>query len=114
MIYVHVTEIDRSNSKHNRYIRFDLDDSKDFCYRSRVSYSAFFHSYKRMRNHTNKFLYISKQVYEFQIDVDTWDYMMKKNPNLPDIYSSVPVVTVKNLWEFYKLIGYDYKTKKWI
>lgn len=39
--------------------------------------------------------------------------MMKEQPNLPDIYSSIPVVNVKNIWEFYKLISYDYKTKKW-
>ena len=114
MIETHVTELTRSDSKHNRYIRFDLDDGKDFCYRSRVSHDAFFRNYKRMRNHTDKFLYISKHTDEFQIDVDAWAFMMNKHPDLSDIYNSVPVVTVKNLWEFYKLIGYDYKTKKWI
>ena len=114
MIEIVVTELNRSDSKHNRYIRFDLDDGKDFCYRSRVSHGAFFRNYKRMRNHTSKFLYISKRMYEFQFDLNAWAYMMNKYPDLPDIHGSVPVVTVKNLWGFYKLIGYDYKTKKWI
>ena len=115
-IQIHVTEIARNNLfNHNRYIRFDLDDGKDFCYRSRVSHGAFFNNYKgKKRNRTDKYLYYAKHLREFQIDLDVWAKMMKEHPDLPDIYSSVPVVTVKNIWEFYKLIGYDYKTKKWI
>ena len=115
-IQKHVVEIDRSNLfKHNRYIHFDLDDGKDFCYRSRVSHTAFFSNYKRKaRNLSDKYLYHSKHLEEFQIDLDVWAKMMKEHPDLTDIYSSVPVITVKNIWEFYKLIGYDYKTKKWL
>lgn len=112
-IQIHVTELTRPG-KHTRYIRFDLDDGKDFCYRSRVSHAAFFHHYKKMRNLNDKFSYISIHMNQFQIDLDVWAKMMKEHPDLPDIYSSVPVVIVKNIWEFYKLIGYDYKTKKWI
>lgn len=98
---------------HNQYIRFDLDDGKDFCYRSRVSHGAFFHSAKQ-RNRNKKFLYTSKHDNEHQISIDHWREMMNKYPNLTDIYASVPIVHVKNLWEFYKLIGYDYKSKKWL
>lgn len=115
-IQIHVTEVTRNDLfNHNRYIRFDLDDGKDFCYRSRVSHTAFFSSnYKRKaRNRSDKYLYHSKHLNEFQIDLDVWAKMMKEHPNLPDIYSSIPVVNVKNIWEFYKLIGYNYKTKKW-
>lgn len=113
MIDIHVTELTRPGN-HTRYIRFDLDDGKQFCYRSRVSHDAFFRNHKKKRNRNDKFGYVSKRMYEFQFDVDAWTHMMKKHPDLPDIYGSVPVVTVKNLWEFYKLIGYNYKTKKWI
>lgn len=114
-IQMHVVEIDRYNLfKHNRYIRFDLDDGKDFCYRSRVSYNAFFNNYKgKKRNRSGKYIYSSKHLEEFQIDLNVWTKMMKEHPSLPDIHSSIPVVNVKNIWEFYKLIGYDYKTKKW-
>ena len=110
-IILNVIELTRPGV-HNRYIRFDLDDGKLFCYRSRISHGAF-HSYKHKRNRNGQYVYLSKHMKEFQGDVATWAKMMAKHPALPDIYSNVPVVTVKNLWEFYKLVGYDYKRKKW-
>jgi hypothetical protein len=110
-----VTEIDlQAGYKHRRYIKFDLDDGKGFCYRSRMTHNAFFHNYKTKRNQTDQYLYHAKSEAEHQMTIDVWAESMAENTNLPDIYSSVPVVTVKNVWEFYKLIGYDYKTKKWI
>lgn len=114
MIELHVIELELGTCKHNRYIRFDLDDGKGFCYRSRVSSGAFFHHFKKPRNRSDKFLYSSQHLDEFQHYLESWARMKEKHPDLPDIYSSVPVVDVKNIWEFYELIGYDYKTKKWI
>jgi len=101
------------DASHRRYIKFDLDNGKNFCYRSRVSHDAFFHSIKK-RNKNKKFLYTSKHEDEHQIDINLWNKMMKQRPTLQDIYATVPVVHVQNLWEFYKLIGYNHKTKKWI
>jgi hypothetical protein len=96
---------------YKRYFKFDLDDGKNFCYRSRTSHDAFFHSTKK-RNRKESLLYTSRHEDEHQLDIAHWHTMMKKYSNLTDIYAEVPVVHVKNLWEFYKLIGYDYKTKK--
>lgn len=96
---------------YNRYIKFDLDDGKNFCYRSRTSHDAFFHSTKK-RNRNGNLLYTSRHEDEHQMDIDHWHKTMRKHTDLPDIYTKVPVVHVKNLWEFYKLIGYDHKTKK--
>lgn len=113
---IYVVEMSRNpyvDPTYKRYITFDLDDSKIMCYRSRVSYNAFFHSMSD-RNKTPNYLYIAKTEKEHQIDIEVWDSMMETYPDLTDIYRTVPVTDVKNIWEFYKLIGYDYKAKKWI
>lgn len=107
-----VTELCRETCEHVKYLKFDLDDGKPFCYRSRTSSNAFFHGAKEY-NKSQKFLYIGKHEREHQIMIDVWKKSMAKHPELPDTYSSVPVVHIKNLWEFYNLIGYDYKRKKY-
>jgi hypothetical protein len=116
MIEIVVTElgISKSNSDHRGYIHFDLDDGREFCYRSRVSHDAFFHNPRTKRNRNGRYLYISKHQSEHQIDIDVWNASMERIPGPPDMYANVPRIRVKNLWEFYKLIGYDYKRKKWI
>ena len=89
-------QIDRHTNEHVRYITFDLDDGKPIlCYRSRVSYSAFAHSLKR-RNCSKKHLYVCDHAR------DRARFMQK----------NVPMIEVPNLWDFYKLIGYDYKRKR--
>jgi hypothetical protein len=59
MIEIVVTElgINKENQDHRRFIHFDLDDDKDFCYRSRVSHNAFFHSLRTRRNRNSRYLY---------------------------------------------------------
>ena len=30
-----------------------------------------------------------------------------------DLYANVPIIDVNSIWEFYQLVGYDYKKRKW-
>jgi hypothetical protein len=99
-----ITEIDLSNGcKHTRYFRFPLDGGKEFCYRSRTSYNAFFNGMKK-RNYTKPrhYLYAGKDEEEFEINKRM---RLIENPEFIDVSS---------IWEFYKLIGFDYKNNKWI
>lgn len=115
MIKIVVYVMDRVNGhKHLSYVKYDLDDGKPFCYRSRTSHNAFFHNHKTNRNQTDRHLYAAKHEVEHQINLDVWAEMMREHPGLEDIYSKVPVVEVQNIWEFYELIGYDHKTKRWL
>lgn len=106
-------EIQLSGCKHTRYIQFDLDDGKPLCYRSRMSHNAFFHGFKTQRNRNSRYLYTYKHLEEHRWTMESWKRTMSQHPEIKDIYGSVPVVTVKNLWEFYELIGWDYRKKKW-
>lgn len=109
------TEIDmRSGCKHLRYIRFHLDDNKNFCYRSRTSINAFAHSMKQ-RNY-----YPNVKNAELLYHLQQWDDLVASNELLKKalggketFFDKVPVIDVKNIWEFYELVGYDYKKQKW-
>lgn len=96
------SEIDlKDGCKHLRYIRFPLDDGKyPICYRSRVSYNSFAHGMKGRNYCPNQ--KNAKLLYHCDHEeMKTW-----MDPN-------VAIIDVQNLWEFYKLIGYNYKTKKY-
>jgi len=101
-----ITRIQRRAIKSNKIIiyEFDLDDNKSFCYRSRVSINAFFNcNYKRFKN--EKYTYWQLD----EIDFDSWQRFCKKYKKpFPKI------VKKKNLWDFYKTIRYNYKTKKYL
>jgi len=86
---------------HLGYIRFDLDDGKDFCYRSRTSYNYFALGIKKRNYRPGEFQYYCKQ------ECEMTGYFFTMDPTLP-------IVDVANLWEFYKTINYDYKRQKWI
>lgn len=95
-----VAEIDcRDGHKHLRYIRFPNDAGKDFCYRSRMSINSFaYHPKGRNYNPSKK---NPKYLYHFE-----WhDYR--------HFAKGVPVVDVASIWEFYVLVGYNYKKKQW-
>lgn len=97
-IFIIVTELDLTDGcKHLQYIRYPLDDGKTpICYRSRVSHNAFFNSVKgRNRNGTSR-LFTCRHEDEPSFHED----------------GAAEKVEVENIWSFYKLIGYDYKTKK--
>ena len=107
--YIFVTEVSfKKEGRHTRYFIFPLDGSDPAGggrYRLRTSFNAFFHSRYR-RNRTEDWLYMQKSEEEFRVSKQFEKRWM------PDIYHDVPFILCSDLWEFYKLIGYDKKTKK--
>jgi hypothetical protein len=88
---------------------FDLDDGKSFCYRCRTSFNTYFHSVKKYNCKSNGYLYYTKQDIEYDIELASWSKALGFNP-----HENIQIIELKNIWEFYKLIGYDYKTKKYL
>lgn len=103
MIKIVCTVVDLRTPDYNHlgYIRFDLDDGKDFCYRSRVSYEYFAQGRKFRNRRPGEFQYGCRR------ETEMTGYFSTMDPALP-------IVDVANLWEFYKHINYDYKRQKWI
>ena len=98
-LYIIAKEISLVTYEHLRYIRFDLDTGKGFCYRSRVSYDYFAHGLKNRNKKPGKLMYICEHEDELK--------------GFGRIDPAIPLIDVPNLWEFYKFIGYDYKKQKW-
>jgi hypothetical protein len=92
-------------------------------YRSTVSYSAFFHGHRNDRNNfwalhpktakangfkskkpTHKFWY-------HMIPREEWDDNLKREFYKLD--RKLPIQEHASIWDFYKHIGFDYKTGKW-
>lgn len=87
-----IVELDQKDYRHVRYFEINIDGEKDFNYTARVSLNAFFNvDYER--NENKEFLYVQLPKFNFE--------------------NGVPVILVDSLWEFYNLIGYNYKTKKY-
>lgn len=97
----HVTEIDIANGcKHVAYHKFDLPNpGEQGFYRSTTSFNSFFYSSK-MRNRKGKTtLFYAKDGEELMY----WG-----------LEEGTPVIEYANIWDFYKAIGYDYKSKKYL
>jgi hypothetical protein len=115
-IMIIATEIDmKDDNKPRRYFRFPLDDGKwPMCYRSRMSHSAFAHSVKgrcyKPSKKNAEILYHNQHEDEFQWSQDNWKEACERN-NIK--YEKPELIEAENLWEFYKLIGYNYKKKKY-
>lgn len=94
-------KVDLTDScNHLEYIRFPLD----LDYRSVASYNSFANGIKK-RNYgidrrNPKFLWTCGDEHE------------RQSSKL--LFPEIPIVDVENIWEFYELIGFDYKTNKWI
>ena len=112
-IIVVVSEIKRGGDIPRRF-KFDLEDGKAFCYRSRTSSNAFFHSLKK-RNWRGKGTNTFSLLYHFQGFEDfthhTEIFRKALAGTLPEGYDTL--IELLNLWKFYKEIGWDYKVKKW-
>lgn len=108
MINILVTEIDltTSNYEHIQHLRFDLDNGKDFCYRSRMSYNAFAYG-GASKKPAKKSPCWGKNGKLYRCDHEDDPIQFGKfDPHLP-------LVNLKSLWEFYEYIGYNYKLKIW-
>lgn len=100
-------EIPLDGSAHTRMWLVDIDQGEDMHYQSRVSFNAFMFS-KHKRNQTDKFLYYGQSLEEAEMTSDS----MKKFGSIG--YDFTKIEKVDSIWDFYKIIGYDYKSKKFI
>lgn len=109
MIKLIVREVELGSFRHCRYFVFDLDDGKPFCYRSRTSHNAFFHGGVRndrpRRNRSASHLYV--------MDFLDESFAQKWLDEDCDRTGIVPQ-HLDNIWDFYRVIGYDHRKKKWL
>lgn len=97
---ISITMLDRDNGcEHLRYFEFPLDGGKTFDYNARRSYNAFF-NHNFTRNQNGSIMFCQNQRWESEIDY-------KDFPNLL-------VTRLNSLYEFYRVIGYDYKTHQYV
>lgn len=106
--YIIVTEVFLPSCGHGRCFKIPIDPNYgDFNYRSRTSINAFFFGTKRRNEKKGKVLYHSQNEESYKIHCDCL-----RNSSVPhDI--KVPR-NLNSIWEFYKIIGYDYKKRKWL
>jgi hypothetical protein len=95
------TECDLNPDKYVCYHAFNLPNvSEPGFYRSVGSFNAFFNSGKKGRHWTKHKLY-------HQMDDISLGWHKK-------CYINLETIEHKDIWEFYKYIGYDYKRKKYM
>lgn len=104
-----VFEIPIKNGSSRRMWRFD----HKFHYQEAVSFNAFFFGSKR--NHKgDELFYYAQHLTDYEIHRNVWAKTAEKH-GLENYYpDSSTIQVVEDLWRFYKIIGFDYKTKKWI
>lgn len=102
-----IKELEMPECKH---IKRHILDIKEHNYRQSLSFSSFFHGLKE-RNRTETRLFIATHITDHEITEAVWQKTRKRlklgpEPELEEIHHAT-------IWDFYKYIGYDYKTKKW-
>ena len=104
-----VTEVFlKDGCKHGRVFRLPIDPTgRPFNYRVRVSTNSFFFSTNKRNYKKDELLYHSEAEDEHKICLNI---TQKSLPNWP----TPNYIDIDSIWEFYKLVGYDYKKKKWI
>ena len=96
IMQVHVIKF--SHGDCDTIYEFDLPDvSEPGFYRQGVSFNSFFHFSGR-----NKFKNTHYKAY--MLDDHIWPRFSKRPT----------IIECENIWEFYKLINFDYKTKKYL
>lgn len=83
-----------------RVFFFDLDAGKGFDYHARTSINAFF-NYKKSRNENKDYTFSKYLGFEMEW-MDKWAD-----------FNSALFTHLESLFEFYRIIGYDYKTHKY-
>lgn len=114
-----VTEIELPSCNHLRYIWFTLPDIMEKGgYVAIVSFDSFFHGYSKRRGEHGRNWKL-KEGRKPRI-ITRASYQTLYVAHRPDevfgltISTDAPHVEVATLWDFYKLIGYDYKKQRWI
>jgi hypothetical protein len=108
-----VTEIGMPGCSHLRYIRFPVDGDKDFDYRMRTTFNAFFHGAKQ-RNYKPTVKKVTRLYHQQDWETKVRDNDLLKEMTGKDMLEKFGVTDVANIKEFFALIGYDNKTKKWL
>ena len=98
-----ITEVYMSGGKHTRHFLFPLKD-----YRHIISYNAFFFG-KNRYNRSRDFLYLP-------FNDEVYQLAQLGNPYAIDtlnILTSNPEIQCVDLYDFYSMIGFNRKTKKY-
>lgn len=109
----------KEGCRHGRVFRVPIDgvgsytsaEGYRFDYRGRGSINAFFHSLKKRNYKKDEVLYHSEREDEHIIGQDIWRETHRKH-NMP--HTEITYIDVDSIWDFYTLIGYDYKKKKYL
>lgn len=102
------TKIDLNTSKPSCYIQFNIEPG-----RQSIHYDLFKTKYYRNNREFYSFSFLDDFVIRYKND----ERFYNKNTNIinPEYpIEEIPIITVPSLWKFFKLIGFDYKTKTWI
>lgn len=105
MLKVIVEEFDWNDvNSISKFYEVDIDGKDKSPYRARKSYGSFLHgpSDKNLSPDGRIFMFVC-----YGRTTPTFELHEK-------IHGKIDLIEVESLWEFYKLIGYDYKKKKWI
>ena len=109
-----IVEINLADSSHVHLHILSLPPTSEHgeFQRQTTSFSWFFHGPKS-RNQTKTKLFYAIWWDEFEIKVKKDRKTMAEHciRGLDD--TELPTTTHASLWDFYKAVGYDYKTKKW-
>jgi len=97
---------------HKRIWRFTVENLlvKNH-YRAVTSLSSFFYNTKRRNQKGNKFLYICRRQEEWDSFIE-FDKRVCKT--IGENYQNPKIIPLNSIWQFYKVIGYDYKKQKWL
>jgi hypothetical protein len=111
--YLIVTEVFlKEGCRHGRVFRLPIDPiGTTFHYRARGSINSFFHINKKRNYKKDEVLYHSAGEVEHIIGQDIWRETHRKH-NMP--HTEITYIDVDSIWDFYTLIGYDYKKKKYL
>lgn len=96
-----IAEISVESGRHLKYHRMRLPIAIYARYRDVVSYSSFFNTMKDKPHYRNK------KVWFYPRD----EYEMTGPLSSP--MHGVPFIEHDTIWDFYKAVGWNWKTKKW-
>lgn len=110
-----IVEIDLSDHSHVRLHVLELPTMSDYgeFYRQTTSFTWFFHGRKRRNWSKTRHFHVSWwDEFEMQTKLNRKTMAEHCIRGLDD--TELPTTIHASLWDFYKAVGYDYKTKKWV